>query len=358
LRGLLRAGAATTVAISLLTGTAASTSDFDVADNIRAERRLGEETKKVRKHHKQRSAVLRKPVREAQDEATRTPTRRGSLSYAADNIRSDVAKHIRADRRRTEEMNEPRKRHKPRSAAHRKAVREAKDEANREPSRGSLPEVAYNIRVERWLGKEMSRIRKHHRERSASLRKTVREAAHDASQEPNRGTLRKLHLANRDAWMFDHLVTRRLANMERRLDEVRSWLDTWGVFRVCPVDPPHYIHNDFGETVNVPDVEPHRHLGSDIEAPTWTPIRAPFDGYAWSSYTPLGGYQVRVRGDRGYVFNAHLIAYGDLGWVGAGTVIGYVGATGDSTAPHDHFEWHPWGGGAVDPYYLLTLACG
>jgi murein DD-endopeptidase MepM/ murein hydrolase activator NlpD len=35
-----------------------------------------------------------------------------------------------------------------------------------------------------------------------------------------------------------------------------------------------------------------------------------------------------------------------------------VGSTGDSTAPHDHFEWHPWNGGAVDPYYLLRLSCG
>jgi murein DD-endopeptidase MepM/ murein hydrolase activator NlpD len=64
-----------------------------------------------------------------------------------------------------------------------------------------------------------------------------------------------------------------------------------------------------------------------------------------------------VRGDRGYVFNAHLIGYGHLGWVGAGTIVGYVGSTGDATAPHDHFEWHPWNGGAVDPHYLLLLGC-
>ena len=53
--------------------------------------------------------------------------------------------------------------------------------------------------------------------------------------------------------------------------------------------------------------------------------------------------------DRGYVFVAHLIAYGDLGWVDAGTTVGYVGDTGLSTAPHAHVEWHPWDGGAVDP---------
>ena len=142
-----------------------------------------------------------------------------------------------------------------------------------------------------------------------------------------------------------------------RRDDLQAWLATWGILRVCPVDAPRFIHDDFGEIVRVGDVEPHVHMGNDIVAPSWTPIRAPFDGYAWASSSPLGGYQVRVRGDRGYVFNAHLIGYGDLGWVGAGAIIGYVGATGDSTASHDHFEWHPWDGGAVDPYYLLTLAC-
>jgi murein DD-endopeptidase MepM/ murein hydrolase activator NlpD len=127
---------------------------------------------------------------------------------------------------------------------------------------------------------------------------------------------------------------------------------------VCPVDGPRYIHDDFGETVIVGDAPPHIHRGSDVEAPTWTPIRAPFDGYAWASSSPYGGYQVRVRGDHGYVFIAHLIGYGDLGWVSAGTTVGYVGDTGLSTAPHAHVEWHPWNGGAVDPYYLLRLSCG
>jgi murein DD-endopeptidase MepM/ murein hydrolase activator NlpD len=221
----------------------------------------------------------------------------------------------------------------------------------------SASEVRDRIRAERRIERQLTRLTRVSRERSRALRRIVVISQHDADSRPGRRTLTVLRIARHSERRFDHRMSRRLHRLRVRRDELGSWLDSWGTFRVCPVDGPHYIHNDFGETVHVEGVEPHMHMGSDIEAPTWTPIRAPFDGYAWGSYSPLGGYQVRVRGDRGYVFNAHLIAYGDLGWVEAGTIIGYVGDTGDSTAPHDHFEWHPWDGGAVDPYYLLTLSC-
>ena len=73
-----------------------------------------------------------------------------------------------------------------------------------------------------------------------------------------------------------------------------------------------------------------------------TPIVAPFDGYASASLErarrPRGAGH---RSSRGYVYNAHLSSYGTLGTVRAGTVVGYVGATGDATTAHDHLEWHP-----------------
>lgn len=161
-----------------------------------------------------------------------------------------------------------------------------------------------------------------------------------------------------EAWdTYERRVRARIQMLRTRRAALGAWLWTYGVFEVCPVPGYTVIHDDFGEIVRLPKVPVHRHLGSDISAPTWAPIRAPFDGYASGSQGVLGGIEVRIRGVRGHVYNAHLIAYGRLGWVKAGEVIGYVGSTGDATGPHDHLEWHPYGGSAVDPYALLAAAC-
>ena len=127
-----------------------------------------------------------------------------------------------------------------------------------------------------------------------------------------------------------------------------------GVFEVCPVDQPHSYIDDFG----FPRVG-HTHQGNDIFAPYGTPIRAPFAGTASSSSNGLGGLAVKVFGSQGYVYNAHLSRLGALGQVSAGTIIGYVGQSGNAagTPPHDHFEWHPGNGGAVSPYAYLNSVC-
>lgn len=147
-----------------------------------------------------------------------------------------------------------------------------------------------------------------------------------------------------------------------------------GVFKVCPVAQPR----SFGDGFGAPRFSGgfHLHAGVDIAAPTGTPIFAPFDGVARSSYNGLGGDAVYVTGSTGFVYNAHLSAYSanSNGSVQAGEVIGYVGTSGDALGgiPHDHFEYHPnvipssWPASsygysviddAINPYPLLAEAC-
>ena len=130
-------------------------------------------------------------------------------------------------------------------------------------------------------------------------------------------------------------------------------------FAVCPVQGPHAVADDFGIWVHHPKDEggDHIHQGNDISAPLGTPIVAPFDGVAEVATNKIGGLAVKVFGQYGYVYNAHLSRFGTLGHVTKGTVIGYVGATGNAGGPHDHFEWHPGGGPAVDPHAFLLQVC-
>jgi len=128
-------------------------------------------------------------------------------------------------------------------------------------------------------------------------------------------------------------------------------------FQVCPVDRPRRYVDDFGDSRYSPSF--HYHQGIDIMAAEGTPIRAPFDGWAEKWDSQGGGLAVYVRGRHGFVYNAHLSALGRLGKVEAGDIVGYVGNSGNAIghSPHDHFEWHPRGGSAVDPFELLNTPC-
>jgi murein DD-endopeptidase MepM/ murein hydrolase activator NlpD len=150
---------------------------------------------------------------------------------------------------------------------------------------------------------------------------------------------------------------KRVRELLLRYGSIQRWLDIAGIFRVCPVPSFTVVNDNFGYIVRLPHVPVHVHHGDDITAAAGSPILAPFDGYITTGRSKLGGLELRVNGDAGYVYNAHLSSVARWGWVHAGTVVGYVGATGDATGPHDHLEWHPNGGPAVDPYPLLAAAC-
>ncbi len=136
-------------------------------------------------------------------------------------------------------------------------------------------------------------------------------------------------------------------------------IDASGLLKWCPVDQPRSYINDFG----FPRSGGRTHQGNDIFAPAGTAIRAPFAGVADEGSNSLGGLSVYVRAPDGtYVYNAHMSRYAgvDGKQVKPGDLIGYVGNTGNAvgTPPHNHFELHPGGGGAVNPYAFLNAVCG
>lgn len=127
-----------------------------------------------------------------------------------------------------------------------------------------------------------------------------------------------------------------------------------GAIQVCPVAGP----NSFVDSFGWPRVG-HTHQGIDLIAPFGTPVVAAHPGTVSYSSSSSGGLQAYVHGSGGYSFYAHLSSYGSAsGGVGAGTVIGYVGSTGNAgNTNHLHFEWHPGGGAAVNPYQMLLAVC-
>ena len=104
-----------------------------------------------------------------------------------------------------------------------------------------------------------------------------------------------------------------------------------------------------------------RHQGVDMLAAHGTPVVAPVDGTVTTRDNRMGGLSYHlVAADGTYYYGAHLSAYGATGPVTAGTVIGYVGDTGNARGTsHLHFEMHPGGEGseAVDPYDTVTAWC-
>lgn len=127
----------------------------------------------------------------------------------------------------------------------------------------------------------------------------------------------------------------------------------------CPVGPVR----SFVDTWHAPRSGGRLHQGTDVFAPHGSPAYAVVDGVIdkWGN-GGLGGITLWLRADNGdrfyYAHNSVNIA--TVGTrVKAGDVIARVGTTGNAatTPPHIHFEAHPGGGAAMNPYPFLKMVC-
>lgn len=125
---------------------------------------------------------------------------------------------------------------------------------------------------------------------------------------------------------------------------------------LCPVQG--FI--GFADTWGAPRSGGRTHQGVDLIGARGLPLVAVVDGFVQQKVNRLGGNSVWLSGvDGNKYYYAHLDSWAAAGSVTAGTVIGTLGDTGNAkfSVPHLHFEIHPGGGAAVNPYPTVRAHC-
>jgi murein DD-endopeptidase MepM/ murein hydrolase activator NlpD len=128
----------------------------------------------------------------------------------------------------------------------------------------------------------------------------------------------------------------------------------------------HFVFPVYGDVRCADDFGAPRqigaHEGNDCFAAFGSPVLAVADGTLNRVGTlPISGNRLWLKTERGdSFFYAHLSAFAPEAVSGrkvkAGTLLGFIGNTGDAepTPPHVHFEIHPGDKKAIDPHAILT----
>jgi septal ring factor EnvC (AmiA/AmiB activator) len=136
----------------------------------------------------------------------------------------------------------------------------------------------------------------------------------------------------------------------------RSGVIIGGGSWACPAPGSAFV-----DTYGAPRSGGRRHQGNDMMAGRGSSVVAVVAGSVSHSVGGLGGNQIWLHGNDGNTyFYAHLDSYvGGPRAVSLGELIGHVGDTGNARGgpTHLHFEIHPGGGGAIDPYPTIRAHC-
>ena len=203
------------------------------------------------------------------------------------------------------------------------------------------------------LDEELEEELTRHRERASELEQDLEQAASVVARLEREAEQQRRRERERE-----QARQRATARATSPAAETTSSPAPHGSGMVCPVDQPR----SFTDTWGAARSGGRQHRGTDILAPMGTPIRAITSG-VWDirSPGPSAGLWAILRGDDGNQYwymhlQSHTVSDGAR--VSAGQQTGTNGDTGNARGtPHLHFELHPGGGAAVNPYSLLRRVC-
>ena len=146
------------------------------------------------------------------------------------------------------------------------------------------------------------------------------------------------------------VIQKRLTIQSKSLDEIAKLaMDREKFLKSIPAIQP--VNNDdltriasgFGYRIDPFTKARKHHYGIDFTAPQGTPVYATGDGTVIRADNRSSGYGNHIRIDHGYGYTslyAHLYKFNVKRYqkVKRGDLIGYVGSTGRSSAPHLHYE--------------------